>query len=108
LLVVAAEKGLNPETAAAEMARAMKVARFGEPAKVAWVVAFLAPSAGGYCQGAIVDVDGGQTRGNVLRIRLTEGECQAVDAAANAKGLQTSRWARSELIALARKVLGKN
>ena len=47
-----------------------------------------------------------ETRGNVLRIRLTAAERQALNGAAQAKGLETSSWARSELIALARKVLG--
>ena len=58
----AAEKGLKPEETAAAMAQTMKVARFGEPVEIARIVAFLASPAGGYCQGAIVDVDGGQTR----------------------------------------------
>jgi NAD(P)-dependent dehydrogenase (short-subunit alcohol dehydrogenase family) len=50
------------ENAEQEMARAFGVARFGEPLEIARVVAFLASSQAGYCQGAIVDVDGGQTR----------------------------------------------
>ena len=47
-----------------------------------------------------------EARGNVLRIRLTVAERQALNGAARAKGLETSSWARAELIALARKVLG--
>jgi hypothetical protein len=49
----------------------------------------------------------GVTRDNVLRIRLTRAERQALDGAAGTKGLETSSWARSELLVLARKVLGK-
>ena len=41
---------------------ALGVARFGEPAEIARAVAFLASPQAAYCQGAIVDVDGGQTR----------------------------------------------
>jgi uncharacterized protein (DUF1778 family) len=48
----------------------------------------------------------GAGRENVLRIRLTEAERRILDEAARAKGLETSTWARSELIALARKVRG--
>jgi 3-oxoacyl-[acyl-carrier protein] reductase len=44
------------------MAKAFRIARFGQPAEIAHVVAFLASAQAGYCQGAIVDVDGGATR----------------------------------------------
>ena len=49
----------------------------------------------------------GESRGNVLRIRLTEGERALLDQAAKAKSLETSTWGRSELVALARKLLGR-
>ncbi len=50
----------------------------------------------------------GEGRENVLRIRLTDDERRALDDAAKARSLETSTWARSELIALARKSLGKH
>lgn len=46
-----------------------------------------------------------QARENVLRIRLTEEERAMLDQVAEAKTLDTSTWARSELIALAKKAL---
>ena len=58
----AAENALSEDAAAQELARAMKVARFGEPEEIAAVVAFLASPQAQYVQGAVVDVDGGQTR----------------------------------------------
>lgn len=59
---LAAEKGLDLKTASVELARALKISRFGEPLEIANAVAFLASEAAGYCQGTILDVDGGQTR----------------------------------------------
>jgi 3-oxoacyl-[acyl-carrier protein] reductase len=44
------------------MAQMSGVTRFGRPEEVARVVAFLASPLADYCQGTIVDVDGGQTR----------------------------------------------
>jgi uncharacterized protein (DUF1778 family) len=41
----------------------------------------------------------------MLRIRMTEEERTLLDEAARVKSLQLSSWARSELIALARKIL---
>jgi len=52
----------TPQQAADELARQLRVARFGTPREIARVVAFLASEAASYMQGAIVDVDGGQTR----------------------------------------------
>lgn len=43
----------------------------------------------------------GEVRENVLRIRLTDEERKALDEAAKAKHLDTSAWARSELLTLA-------
>ena len=49
----------------------------------------------------------GEARRNFLRIRMTEEERAQLDQAARARSLETSTWARSELIALAKKILGK-
>lgn len=58
----AAERSVSMDVAAADMASRFGVARFGRPDEIAGVVAFLASPAAAYCQGTIVDVDGGQTR----------------------------------------------
>jgi 3-oxoacyl-[acyl-carrier protein] reductase len=58
----AAARGVSMDVAAADMASRLGVARFGRPDEIAGVVAFLASPAAAYCQGTIVDVDGGQTR----------------------------------------------
>ncbi len=55
-------QGIGADKAARSMAERLGVARFGEPAEIARMVAFLVSPAASYCQGSIVDVDGGQTR----------------------------------------------
>jgi 3-oxoacyl-[acyl-carrier protein] reductase len=57
-----AEQGLDQAAAAEALARSTGVARFGEPAEIASVVAFLASDQAGYIQGALLDVDGGWVR----------------------------------------------
>jgi hypothetical protein len=43
----------------------------------------------------------------MLRIRMTEADRALLEEAAKSKSLETSTWARSELVALARKITGK-
>lgn len=43
----------------------------------------------------------------MLRIRMTEADRDLLEEAARYKSLKLSSWARSELVALARKMLGK-
>lgn len=59
---VAEEQRLDTAAAAQRMAQALRVARFGEPAEIGRAVAFLASPLAAYCQGVLLDVDGGQTR----------------------------------------------
>ena len=58
----AAEHNVPLAEAEGQMARSMGVARFGEPEEIARLVAFLASPQAAFCQGSIVDADGGQTR----------------------------------------------
>jgi uncharacterized protein (DUF1778 family) len=47
------------------------------------------------------------TKTNTLRIRLTKDEREAIDHAAASKSLETSTWARSELMGLAKRLAAK-
>jgi hypothetical protein len=48
-----------------------------------------------------------QARTGTLRIRLTDAERATLDEAAGKKELETSTWARAELLQLARRILGE-
>jgi 3-oxoacyl-[acyl-carrier protein] reductase len=56
-------QGIDTEEAASRMVQAQKVMRFGEPEEIAAVVAFLAAGGGTFIHGALLDVDGGSTKG---------------------------------------------
>ncbi len=43
----------------------------------------------------------------MLRIRMTVADRALLEEAAKMRNLETSTWARSELVGLARKILGK-
>lgn len=58
----AAEHRLELAEAGQQLAKSMGIARFGTPEEIARSVAFLASPQNGYIQGAVVDIDGGQTR----------------------------------------------
>jgi 3-oxoacyl-[acyl-carrier protein] reductase len=62
LKAFAAEHEVTLPEAERQMARALGVARFGQPEEIARLVAFLASPQAAFCQGSIVDADGGQTR----------------------------------------------
>ncbi len=49
----------------------------------------------------------GEAKTYMLRIRMTEAERVLLEEAAKVKSLETSTWARSELVGLARKLLAK-
>ena len=62
LRTFAAEHHVDLIEAEEQMARALGVARFGQPEEIARLVAFLASRQAAFCQGSIIDADGGQTR----------------------------------------------
>jgi NAD(P)-dependent dehydrogenase (short-subunit alcohol dehydrogenase family) len=62
LRTLAAEQGVEESEAALAITQASRVARFGEPIEIARAVAFLASPMADYIQGALLDIDGGQTR----------------------------------------------
>ena len=62
LRAFAGDHNLDLTEAERQMARALGVTRFGQPEEIARLVAFLVSPRAAFCQGSIVDADGGQTR----------------------------------------------
>ena len=48
-----------------------------------------------------------EAKENVLRIRLTDAERETLNTAAATKTLETSTWARMELLLLAKRLLAR-
>jgi NAD(P)-dependent dehydrogenase (short-subunit alcohol dehydrogenase family) len=59
----ARERNLDPAAARVEMARTLGINRFGLPADIGRLVAFLASDAGSYIHGVAIDIDEGVTKG---------------------------------------------
>jgi 3-oxoacyl-[acyl-carrier protein] reductase len=62
LASLAAEHGGNPEAAIAEIVLNANIVRIGEPEDVANLAAFVLSPQSRYLQGALIDLDGGQTK----------------------------------------------
>lgn len=61
--VVSRDRNISMEEAREELRREQGIWRYGTPEEVAQVVAFVCSPAGAYINGAILDVDGGASRG---------------------------------------------
>jgi len=48
-----------------------------------------------------------EAKGYILQIRMTDAERDTLASAAKAKNLETSTWARVELLALAKRILAR-
>jgi 3-oxoacyl-[acyl-carrier protein] reductase len=62
LETLAAETGVSLDQAAHDFVRAAGITRIGEPDDIAGLVAFVVSPAGRLLQGALIDMDGGQTK----------------------------------------------
>ena len=62
LEALAAERGVEMDTAADIFARQAQITRVGEPEDIAALAAFVVSPAGRLLQGALLDMDGGQTK----------------------------------------------
>lgn len=62
LEALAAERGVEVDTAADIFARQAQITRVGEPEDIAALAAFVVSPAGRLLQGALLDMDGGQTK----------------------------------------------
>ena len=56
------ESGVSREEAMAGLLRDIGIARFGEAHEIGWLAAFLCSPRAAFIHGAVIDIDGGQTR----------------------------------------------
>jgi len=59
---IAALQGISVQEASAEVLKSCGIQRFGKPEEISAVAAFMLSDRASYLHGALVDVDGGQTR----------------------------------------------
>ena len=59
---IAGEQSVSLEDAAKRLLDSTGIARFGEPKEIGWLVAYLASPRADFIQGAIIEIDGGETR----------------------------------------------
>lgn len=59
---IAADHSVSLEHAAKQLLDSTGIARFGEPKEIGWLVAYLASPRADFIQGAIIEIDGGETR----------------------------------------------
>ena len=59
---IASEHALNSDQAKQRLLEAAGISRFGEPQEIAWLAAYLSSPRAGFIQGAIIEMDGGETR----------------------------------------------
>lgn len=62
LRLIAEEKGVSMEAAAASLVNEARTTRLGEPEDIANLVAFVTSAEGRFLQGSLIDMDGGQTK----------------------------------------------
>lgn len=62
LKVIVGEQGGDLEAAEASMVRQMRITRIGEPEDIANLTAFLVSPQGSLIHGALIDIDGGETK----------------------------------------------
>jgi len=59
---IAGEHSVGRADAAERLLESSGLARFGEPREIGWLAAYLASPRADFIQGAIIDIDGGETR----------------------------------------------
>jgi 3-oxoacyl-[acyl-carrier protein] reductase len=59
---IVARDEVDEETARKRLLEASGIPRFGDPSEIGWLVAYLSSKRADFIQGAVIDIDGGETR----------------------------------------------